>query len=316
MEVITPNVVLQNDNHINEIVDEAFNMSDIEKNRCGKFGYISSNNIKFKISQHIWAFIKLLLRLNTIGKNDDELYSVFMNDLDGSFADNKCYLEAKRFVNSNESNVINYENAVNYIEEYLIKNEDKVKDEKEKYLLANFISFVNYNGSETYLTNGAFMDVVINGQKCKVNKIKLSIDDYIDSFIENLSDFMLHYHKDKYLKRAKAAFVKILSLDSKFNANMDCKKYSCKKTDLKGYINGLIEKIDKIHKNCSDSILNCQTFLMMDCCIKMIIAIFDRYLVYINDDNGVTLGVNEFSRLEFENSNKDVALEITNILQE
>lgn len=72
----------------------------------------------------------------------------------------------------------------------------------KKYNMNNYLSLVNYFGNETYYTRGAFIDVVVNQQMLKdTNIIPLDEDDYINSFIENISDYVYHGFKEKYLKR-------------------------------------------------------------------------------------------------------------------
>jgi hypothetical protein len=90
-----------------------------------------------------------------------------------------------------KSNVDNYKNIVDKYDEYMSRNS---KIGKGDYLTSNFISFVNYNGSETYLTSGAFLDVVINQQLC-LNKDQINLSKpymYFISFIENMSDQKRH----------------------------------------------------------------------------------------------------------------------------
>lgn len=72
----------------------------------------------------------------------------------------------------------------------------------------NFVSMVNYFGNETYFTRGAFLDVVVNNQMCQKDNlvaILLSEHEYIDSFIENMSELIIHPSKIKYLDRAELA---------------------------------------------------------------------------------------------------------------
>ena len=70
---------------------------------------------------------------------------------------NILFQKALGFVNTYKSNIENYGKIVSQYNNYMVKNQGL----DDNYLVSNFISFVNYNGSETYLTNGAFMDVVL-----------------------------------------------------------------------------------------------------------------------------------------------------------
>lgn len=69
----------------------------------------------------------------------------------------------------------------------------------------NFVSLVNFYGNETYFTRGAFIDVVANTQFCGKRKIKQNTDEYLDSFIENISEMIVYPTKRKYLVRAERA---------------------------------------------------------------------------------------------------------------
>jgi hypothetical protein len=77
-------------------------------------------------------------------------------------------------------------------------------------VINTFVSFVNFYGKDTYFTRGAFLDVVVNGQMCDKtgdSKIPLSIHEYLDSFIENMSELLVHPTKSKYLARAISAVI-------------------------------------------------------------------------------------------------------------
>ena len=65
---------------------------------------------------------------------------------------------------------------------------------------------MSFMSSETYYTRGAFIDVVINQQTCNgVNNINLDENEYLDSYIENLVDYVKHDRKEKYLFRMNNA---------------------------------------------------------------------------------------------------------------
>lgn len=297
---------------MNERVTEAFNT---EHNKCGRFNYILSTDNDFIISQHIWAFVKLLLRLNKIKDQDEELYGLFLGELSDNFGDNLYYLSAEAFINKYESNVNNYEMTVDDGSRFL--GEDATED--SKYLVSNFISYVNYNGSETYLTNGAFLDVVVNNQMCKKNKsniIELDLNSYLDSFIENLSDLITHYHKVKYLDRAINALDKILEIKS-FDIKMPCdillKKIGnikCEGMNLGEYIKSVLEMIRELQTKCSDDILKCQSFIIMYYIVYCIKLVFKRYMEWskISPDK-LKQGIMRFKKLDFKNFNLPVPIE-------
>jgi hypothetical protein len=102
------------------------------------------------------------------------------------------------------------------------------KDEELKRKYKNAISKANFYGSETYYTQGAFMHVVGEIQS-KIKNIPITHQEYIDSFIENISDTLkgLKYDGDltyvtieyvsKYLSRAMDALIKIIKMHEETN---------------------------------------------------------------------------------------------------
>lgn len=82
----------------------------------------------------------------------------------------------------------------------------------------DFISLVNYFGTETYYSRGAFLDVVVNNQMCKNETLKINLNDYdyIQSILENAGFYIIHGHTTKYFIRVKMAFEQ-LSNDIKTN---------------------------------------------------------------------------------------------------
>jgi hypothetical protein len=193
-------------------------------------------------------------------------------------------------------------------------------DDDSKYLVSNFISYVNYNGSETYLTNGAFLDVVVNNQICKKNTsnmIELDFNSYLDSFIENLSDLITHYHKVKYLDRASDAFDRMLDIpgfDTKISCDITLKKIGgklkCENMNLGEYIKQILKIIKKLQTECSEDILECQSFIMMYYILCCIILVFKRYTVWSNvSREELTSGIKRFERLDFKNFNVPMPIE-------
>ena len=135
--------------------------------------------------QHTWAFVKMFSN-DKVSYHDTEYYH--NNDI------------IKTAIDFVYNNIKSYNNSNNY--EILINKANFIKSQ---YGLNNFISIVNYYGSETYYTRGAFLDVVINQQTCKNNIQNNSYIDthaFLDSFIENISDYCNHSFKTKYLDRA------------------------------------------------------------------------------------------------------------------
>ena len=304
---------VEEDDDMNKMVNEAFNK---EHEQCGKFNYILSEDKDFIISQHIWAFVKLLLRLNKIQEQDEELYGLCLGELSNNLGENLYYLSAVAFINKYESDVNNYQMTVDDGSRFLGKG----VDDDSKYLVSNFISYVNYNGSETYLTNGAFLDVVVNNQMCKKDKsnmIKLDLNSYLDSFIENLSDLITHYHKVKYLDRASDAFDKMLEI-SGFDTKVSCdislkkigRKLKCDNMNLGEYIKSILKMIKNLQTECSEDILECQSFIMMYYILYCIILVFKRYAEWSNISKEELMnGIKRFEKLDFKNFNVPVPIE-------
>lgn len=304
---------VEEDDDMNKMVNEAFNK---EHEQCGKFNYILSEDKDFIISQHIWAFVKLLLRLNKIQEQDEELYGLCLGELSDNLGENLYYLSAVAFINKYESDVNNYQMTVDDGSRFLGEG----VDDDSKYLVSNFISYVNYNGSETYLTNGAFLDVVVNNQMCKKDKsnmIKLDFNSYLDSFMENLSDLITHYHKVKYLDRASDAFDKMLEIpgfDTKVSCDISLKKIGgklkCDNMNLGEYIKQILKMIKNLQTECSEDILECQSFIMMYYILYCIILVFKRYTEWSNISKEELInGIKRFEKLDFKNFNVPVPIE-------
>ena len=304
---------VEEDDDMNKMVNEAFNK---EHEQCGKFNYILSEDKDFIISQHIWAFVKLLLRLNKIQEQDEELYGLCLGELSNNLGNNLYYLSAVAFINKYESDVNNYQMTVDDGSRFLGEG----VDDDSKYLVSNFISYVNYNGSETYLTNGAFLDVVVNNQMCKKDKsnmINLDFNSYLDSFIENLSDLITHYHKVKYLDRASDAFDRMLEIsgfDTKVSCDISLKKIGgklkCDNMNLGEYIKQILKMIKNLQTECSEDILECQSFIMMYYILYCIILVFKRYAEWSNISNEKLMnGIKRFEKLDFKNFNVSIPIE-------
>jgi hypothetical protein len=234
----------------------------------------------------------MLLNLNTILKYDDKLYDMLFTTLDekiNEINENKLYIMALDFVNIHNSNINKYDYVVSQYNNY-IKTNNIIGD--KQYLINNFISFVNYNGSETYLTNGAFLDIVINQQMC-ANKDIINIKSpylYFTSFIENMSDLLLHYHKIKYLDRAKSALDNLYNILEIF----DIETYKI--------VTNKLDMIINMQKRCQDDILTCPVYKMMDVCIQVIIDIsniFYNYLLTEYKLEYIEESIIKFSRLQF-----------------
>ncbi len=244
-----------------------FTHPSLNKFSCGdtKFSLsYKSPNPSFFITQHIWAFIKVLIKLESL--QDEIVYDFLHETLFDSSPNLKAILSAsEEFINKFDSNPLVYDKIVSLLDKPIDNDSWET----------NYISFVNYNGSETYFTRGAFIDVVVNSQMCSSEYIQLSPDEFFDSFIENIAELLTHFTKDKYINRAKISLPK-LNLD-----NHD------KPLDL---LNNNIDIQNKCKSK--ESVLSCSKFLVLYNCIVIIKSVSESFLENINNnvlDNGIAL---------------------------
>jgi len=231
---------------------------------CNNFSFTTTKelmSVEQKISQHIWAIIKFINSLNFIKESNELLYEmlsdVIVNELKDSNISELLQL-GEDFTNVFESNTSNYDKII----KYLINIDDSE--------INNFISFINYNGQETYFTRGAFIDIVVNNQMCKNEIVKLSENEILDSFIENVSDLMVHYNKTKYVERIKKSTERLNKLNVKN-----------------------IKKLETIQQNCKsiDVLEDCEIFKFYKLCVLIIIDAFKNYIVLSDEEikNGIQL---------------------------
>jgi hypothetical protein len=215
---------------------------------------------KDMIDQHTWAFIKLLSNLRVIinkynieikceGSKGSEMdiYDCLLKDIlkTYEYAYKNVYKKNVLIVEEDDFTQFLLKAANTFINNhpkmdefndsfhgYLYANLISTADELiSQYGINNYISLVNYYGVETYYTRGAFLDVVVNQQSCNLNVdknvSKVNKDGYLDSFIENCSDYCLHDFKEKYKKRALNALNNLgleSSIVTMFNSIIDEKR--------------------------------------------------------------------------------------------
>lgn len=265
------------------------NHSSSTKKTCGdkEFEYIPLSSDNEKIAQHVWAFVKLLTRLEDILKHNDILYDLLKSSINVSSAYGSLLSAAEEFTNK-------YDPSPDYYDKVVLLLKDKDNSE-ENISFNNYISFVNYNGSETYFTRGAFLDIVVNQQMCgkeSHDKILLSTHDYFDSFIENVADLMYHYHKDKYTIRAQTALTRIMEMEKNLS----------KRKLYKG-AQEMLEEIKKLQIDCKSSkgILKCSNFLIMHTCMKVVDTVTKVFIGNIPKDI-LDFGVNSFKKFAFDSN--------------
>ena len=166
----------------------------------------------------------------------------------------------------------------------ITNNNDDDIDLAKILRLTDFISLVNFYGVETYYTKGAFMDIVVNGQMCKTDtSISLSLLDYTNSVIENVSFFLLHNEKNKYLIRIRDTLDTVLKTQDKSN------KYYEKVHKLFESISEVISDLLNKNKNhkldhvCSYiddlDISKCTKFNIFEILLKLVYYLLQFYLV-------------------------------------
>jgi hypothetical protein len=174
------------------------------KNKTQNFYYLNSSSNNF--SCLMWGLIKYLR--DFIEGFDESLYHKLYYYMEKSIPNIKEFL--KNCNNTllylqNQANNINYISLFNL--ENIIINKYKINNDldsiNELTALHDYISIINFYGSETYFTRGAFIDTVVNVQMCnsESNKILLSEVDYICSILENSGFFFIHNYKTKYFIR-------------------------------------------------------------------------------------------------------------------
>jgi len=169
--------------------NESFYYINFEKNPLDSIDVIAK---KIRDDQHVWAALKVAMVITKTSKGLTEY-------LDSHNKGVSVWYHVK--------NLLKVLNKVARDPHFLvIQGRSKISKLSD---LVNHLSVINYKGSETYYTRGAFLDVVVDQQLCKYankeQKIHLDLHTYFDSFIENLADYCLHEGKPKYLTRVRNA---------------------------------------------------------------------------------------------------------------
>ena len=164
---------------------------------CGqKFYYLNEN--PSQDSQLMWGLIKYLRDLrDSFGEHIYNDLMKFMQTKLPSFRVLNYANKTLIYLRNKDPNQVNYTS--------LFKKEDGfINSYGDDKLLGihDFISVINFYGTETYFTRGAFMDTVVNTQMCS-NKIEIQLTevDYLTSILENAGFFFIHHNKTKYVVR-------------------------------------------------------------------------------------------------------------------
>lgn len=225
------------------------------------------------ITQHIWAFVKLFMKISDVKSTNEKLYDIILSQIAKQASLSNTLTQIINVARLLQSKYEANNNAYTKSLLYMKQSSNRHMTPTE---FNSFISFVNFNGSETYFTRGAFLDVVVNQQMCGSNKINLSSDEYLDSFIENMADLVLHFDKQKYLLRAQHALYNLKQ-----------------KTD-----DSSLNHITTIFQICNQTNpLQCTPFLFTYECIRTLLIISSSYLQqYDTDINKVENSINQFEQ--------------------
>jgi hypothetical protein len=167
---------------------------------CGKkFNYLVET-ADITQSQFTWALVQYFKTLVRIYSR--EITDILWHDLVQESVIKKHLLAATDIYDILENSDMDYKSII-------LSLQSSTND-------YDYISMANFYSHDSYYSRGAFMDVVVNSQMCKQKGkgVTLSLDDYIQSIIENLSFFMVHPMAIKYVDRAAHSLVNILELDS------------------------------------------------------------------------------------------------------
>lgn len=199
--------------------------------------------------QHTWALLKLYYSLVKVlhGPDNVEYKSIFASQLNGNKGSNIEQLLEILDTRLNDKNIAEILPARRGSHAQLAKKVMRMtgtvssplsspdspsrydvstfRDEKSyskdlnfKLVASNYndlvskITMLNFMGSETYYTRGAFIDVVFNKQSCPKSPVAVPLDPdaLLDSFIENFADWLSHPTKQKYVDRYKSALQSLL----------------------------------------------------------------------------------------------------------
>ena len=129
------------------------------------------------------------------------------------------------FLRNRDSSIVNYNNLFkmeNIFKKKYIESLSDLMENSDIELLAlhDYISIINFYGTETYFTRGAFIDIVINKQMCNNDNfvpLELTQIDYITSILENAGFFFTHSNKLKYINSVYNTLLILIEFHSHVN---------------------------------------------------------------------------------------------------
>jgi hypothetical protein len=253
--------------------------------------------------QNIWSLTKVILKIDSLEHYDEVMYTILYNTILNLGTNKNLLSLINMFIEDSPPIPYNYS--------FIIKDINKFNKTPLEYM--NYISYINYNGSETYFSRGAFLDVVVNGQICKKNIVKLNLNDYYDSFVENSIDLLTHYHKEKYTMRLLSSFSEILTIFQTKYSDI----YTLNKSVLNN-INSNLDNLKKLQNTCTRGELTCSRLLISDLCIQNIFNLTNVYFrIYSRDqiNSGIKRFHSEYKKFPNLNNKLQIDTESDNILR-
>lgn len=172
--------------------------------------YVTRENQETSSYQHVWAALKLTSQMMYLESSTSSTFKPekYTRGIDNGLS--KYYQLKNILLELKESN-ISGQDVIESVQRLL----GNPLSQLNLVDYTNQLSFTNFKNPETYYTRGAFLHIVLNEQMCKIDESNqdrsfgLSIHAYIDSFIENVGDFIHYYYQspinklktEKYKKR-------------------------------------------------------------------------------------------------------------------
>lgn len=223
-------------------------------------------------SQLMWGLVKYLSNIrDSFGES---IYNDLTYFMEKKLKYNHVYNAKKTliYLRNKDKDSITYEKLFNIKESFIESYDDTLSG------ISDYISLINYYGSETYYTRGAFLDTVVNNQMCKSDIVKLNECDYIVSILENAGFFFIHNNKTKYIIRVYKTLLKLINNYSD-NYNIIKTQHSFK--TLTSIIEDLGENPDEKYckwiLNDSFDLLKCEKFNIFNQLFNIIYKLLSIY---------------------------------------
>jgi hypothetical protein len=249
-------------------------------------------------SQLVWALIKYFQDIrNGLG---DSIFTNMVNFLIKHIHIPHIVIayETRIYLNNKDRDIIDYSKL--FSEKF---ETGFIKEYSENILLgtSDYTSLVNFYGTETYFTRGAFLDIVVNKQMCKTS-IKLQDIDYISSILENSGFFFLHNDKTKYFIRVvntlglliKNNKYKILQYSNEYEKIIEIFN-NIKTVNEKGEVSYDTNYCQWIDEKTFD-LLKCEKYTIFNLLLKINYEILNIYSYFYSI---IKLNINEIETFKF-----------------